>query len=157
MLNGSMNFYKSAFGRGRAEQYALWSIINRMSYFRHTVTPFDNLPIIVYHIFLTISIVFKRVTHKSSPLFLIKNGMPKKTEWKTKEKEPPGINTPRRFFLIKIGHKCPQNPEKMRKWNGNSTKISVPLRWSRWRDLNPRPLGPEPSALPNCATPRRGI
>ena len=27
--------------------------------------------------------------------------------------------------------------------------------WSRRRDLNPRPLGPEPSALPNCATPRR--
>ena len=26
--------------------------------------------------------------------------------------------------------------------------------WSRRRDLNPRPLGPEPSALPNCATPR---
>ena len=27
--------------------------------------------------------------------------------------------------------------------------------WSRCRDLNPGPLGPEPSALPNCATPRR--
>ena len=26
--------------------------------------------------------------------------------------------------------------------------------WSGWRDLNPRPLGPEPSALPNCATSR---
>ena len=26
--------------------------------------------------------------------------------------------------------------------------------WSEWRDSNPRPLGPEPSALPNCATPR---
>ncbi len=26
--------------------------------------------------------------------------------------------------------------------------------WSRCRDLNPGPLGPEPSALPNCATPR---
>ena len=67
MLNGSMIFYKSAFGRGRAEQYALRSIINTMSFFRHTVTPFDNFPIIVYHIFSTFSIVFKRVTHKSSP------------------------------------------------------------------------------------------
>ena len=28
------------------------------------------------------------------------------------------------------------------------------LFWSEWRDSNPRPLGPEPSALPNCATPR---
>ena len=26
--------------------------------------------------------------------------------------------------------------------------------WSEWRDLNPRPLGPEPSAIPNFATPR---
>lgn len=28
------------------------------------------------------------------------------------------------------------------------------LIWSEWRDSNPRPLGPEPSTLPNCATPR---
>ena len=26
--------------------------------------------------------------------------------------------------------------------------------WSEWRDSNPRPLGPEPSAIPNFATPR---
>ena len=26
--------------------------------------------------------------------------------------------------------------------------------WSEWRDLNSRPHGPEPCALPNCATPR---
>ena len=26
--------------------------------------------------------------------------------------------------------------------------------WSEWRDLNPWPLGPEPSAIPNFATPR---
>jgi hypothetical protein len=29
------------------------------------------------------------------------------------------------------------------------------LPWSGWRDLNPRPLAPKASALPNCATPRR--
>ena len=28
------------------------------------------------------------------------------------------------------------------------------LFWSEWRDSNPRPLGPEPSAIPNFATPR---
>ncbi len=28
------------------------------------------------------------------------------------------------------------------------------LDWSGWRDLNPRPLRPERSALPSCATPR---
>src|SRR5438876_5631348 len=28
------------------------------------------------------------------------------------------------------------------------------LHWSGWRDLNPRPLRPERSALPSCATPR---
>src|SRR5712691_2591877 len=27
--------------------------------------------------------------------------------------------------------------------------------WSGARDLNPRPHGPEPCALPNCASPRR--
>ena len=33
--------------------------------------------------------------------------------------------------------------------------ISIMLRnWSEWQDSNLRPLGPEPSALPNCATPR---
>ena len=26
--------------------------------------------------------------------------------------------------------------------------------WSKRRDSNPRPFGPEPNALPNCATPR---
>ena len=31
-------------------------------------------------------------------------------------------------------------------------KIGVQL-WSEWRDSNPRPLGPEPSAIPNFATP----
>jgi hypothetical protein len=28
------------------------------------------------------------------------------------------------------------------------------LLWSGWRDLNPRPLRPERSALPSCATAR---
>ena len=33
-------------------------------------------------------------------------------------------------------------------------KTSTFKSWSRWRDLNPRPLRPERSALPNWATPR---
>ena len=33
-------------------------------------------------------------------------------------------------------------------------KLSVLSVWSEWRDLNSRPYGPEPYALPNCATPR---
>ena len=33
-------------------------------------------------------------------------------------------------------------------------KTGVQL-WSKWRDSNPRPFGPEPNALPNCATPRK--
>ncbi len=28
--------------------------------------------------------------------------------------------------------------------------------WSECRDLNPGPLGPEPSAIPSFATPRKG-
>ena len=31
----------------------------------------------------------------------------------------------------------------------------VSASWSEWRDLNPRPLGPEPSAIPSFATPGR--
>ena len=34
------------------------------------------------------------------------------------------------------------------------TYLSVSFVWSEWRDLNSRPYGPEPYALPNCATPR---
>src|SRR4051812_34487552 len=33
----------------------------------------------------------------------------------------------------------------------------LPERWSGRRDLNPRPLRPERSALPNCATPRGAV
>src|SRR5690606_34175722 len=32
--------------------------------------------------------------------------------------------------------------------------LTSDLYWSGWRDLNPRPLRPERSALPSCATPR---
>ena len=31
---------------------------------------------------------------------------------------------------------------------------TIVLLWSKWRDSNPRPFGPEPNALPSCATPR---
>ena len=36
----------------------------------------------------------------------------------------------------------------------NSIKITVDL-WSEWRDSNPRPLGPEPSALPTALHPEK--
>ena len=39
---------------------------------------------------------------------------------------------------------------------GPSSTIELhPHKWSEQQDLNLRPLGPEPSALPNCATPGR--
>ena len=31
--------------------------------------------------------------------------------------------------------------------------IPLPFAWSEWRDLNPRPLGPEPSTLPSALHP----
>ena len=34
-------------------------------------------------------------------------------------------------------------------------EIRLAARWSEWRDSNSRPYGPEPYALPNCATPRK--
>ena len=39
-------------------------------------------------------------------------------------------------------------------WQESTGKLSVLSVWSEWRDLNSRPYGPEPYALPNCATPR---
>ena len=40
--------------------------------------------------------------------------------------------------------------------NPRTSKERCPgtTHWSGWRDLNPRPLRPERSALPSCATPR---
>ena len=45
-------------------------------------------------------------------------------------------------------------------WGQNDIKKQKPLSCkdfplSKWRDSNPRPFGPEPNALPNCATPRK--
>ncbi len=42
-------------------------------------------------------------------------------------------------------------------FNKKQTGKFLSVFWSRRRDLNPRPLGPEPSALPNCATPRQAL
>ena len=40
--------------------------------------------------------------------------------------------------------------------NKKAALITVRIMiWSGWRDLNPRPLDPQSSALPNCATARR--
>ena len=38
--------------------------------------------------------------------------------------------------------------------NKKSEQVKLAPTWSEWRDLNPRPLRPERSTLPNCATPR---
>ena len=42
--------------------------------------------------------------------------------------------------------------ENKKNKNGYCIQITV-LIWSEWRDLNPRPLGPEPSALPSALHP----
>ena len=54
--------------------------------------------------------------------------------------------------------------EQLKKWlDKNTIVISEPkevtlygfnVNWSGRRDLNPRPLDPQSSALPGCATPR---
>ena len=48
----------------------------------------------------------------------------------------------------------PQIPSMFVKTGKRADESQLSFPWSRRRDLNPRPLGPEPSALPNCATPR---
>ena len=42
----------------------------------------------------------------------------------------------------------------LKKKTPSRTIQSPRRRWSEWRDLNPRPHGPEPCAIPNFATPR---
>ena len=44
-------------------------------------------------------------------------------------------------------------PKKAKVRTVTSSKITV-LTWSEYRDSNPRPLGPEPSAIPSFAIPR---
>ena len=45
-------------------------------------------------------------------------------------------------------------PSYLLKETAEKNKYSPLLFWSECRDSNPRPLGPEPSAIPNFATPR---
>src|SRR6185436_15029463 len=40
-------------------------------------------------------------------------------------------------------------------WTQKFAPTELNLRWSGREDSNLRPLGPKPSALPGCATPRR--
>ncbi len=44
---------------------------------------------------------------------------------------------------------------KNRQTKGRFAKLRNVLFPSKWWDSNPRPFGPEPNALPNCATPRK--
>ena len=51
--------------------------------------------------------------------------------------------------------------ENFQKWEKAWTRwyitVSRLFIWSEWRDSNPWPLGPEPSAIPNFATPRSAL
>ena len=48
----------------------------------------------------------------------------------------------------------PEKPAIPPKTKNPESFINQAFRESKWRDSNPRPFGPEPNALPNCATPR---
>ena len=48
------------------------------------------------------------------------------------------------------GHGDFQSPALPTELSGHTFR----KKWSGWQDLNPRPTGPKPVALPNCATPR---
>ena len=45
------------------------------------------------------------------------------------------------------------NPITASTWKMPPGRVAFSM-WSEWRDSNPRPLGPEPSAIPSFATPR---
>ena len=60
---------------------------------------------------------------------------------------------------VRLAHPRPYRPRvripatDKQKWE--SPVKGAPIFVSKWGDSNPRPFGPEPNALPNCATPRR--
>ena len=64
------------------------------------------------------------------------------------------------FILLKMGKKIHlyetdvffHNINNKRKQKNHKYNLWL---WSGWEDLNPRPHGPKPRALPDCATPRR--
>ena len=63
----------------------------------------------------------------------------------------PFYGSPMKSARLVEGRKRESKPYQQNK----TSTCGVPvLFWSRRRDLNSRPLGPEPSALPSCATPR---
>lgn len=68
-----------------------------------------------------------------------------------RQQEEPGRGIPRSSPRI-----LPKPPRKAVRSGLLSQKTGPELRFhqSGWRDLNPRPLRPERSALPSCATPR---
>ena len=43
--------------------------------------------------------------------------------------------------------------QKSERFSNLKEKVRIIIFWSEWRDLNPRPLGPEPSALPTALHP----
>ena len=56
--------------------------------------------------------------------------------------------------LLCRGGRGLSNPTATRSHKKRTPVKGVRFLWSKWRDSNPRPFGPEPNALPNCATPR---
>ena len=50
-----------------------------------------------------------------------------------------------------------RTPSDFTNQNGINSCIWEVKSWSEWRDSNPRPLHPQYSALPGCATLRRNI
>ena len=68
---------------------------------------------------------------------------------------PRAKNVPPARFCGILPPPCSNPATQIRYQKRKRTQKSVHfLFWSEWRDSNPRPLGPEPSAIPNFATPR---
>ena len=59
----------------------------------------------------------------------------------------------RAYFYIRFSRCAKHSLNGYKKLSAHNVCTQRSL-WSEWRDLNSRPYGPEPYALPNCATPR---
>ena len=108
--------------------------------------------------------IIKRDTTKVVSLFMVEEGgfEPPKLQATDLQSAPFGHSGTLPYYIKKNGAGDGTRTRDLLITNQLLYQLSyastyLHLKWSGLRDLNPRPLGPKPSALPNCAKPRQSF